>query len=722
MGWVPSLTLRCSSFAHPAQRHHRDLAEFPLRCALELLLPLPAPAEPAAQVRRRSSLQRLPSPLAHLSVSPRKAMARDGAAVAALAATVDTITSPAEFALLSLNAAASALPNADVISITPSGHLRMAVGRDTFQRLGLPGKASAAVPGEQYLICVDLCAPSFKPGKKLHDKVLERVSELIPASLDYLCLFTRNGVPQPIDFPQPITARHVPFSAIHRALSPACLSNADKLFETATSASGLRGAANEGGEMETREGGGGGGEGEDMEWSGGETISPRHSDAKGAGVGEGKARAGGVDEGVGEGRAGSAGMGAAADMHEWIGAASCGMTRHMNECARRLNTTLDNMSSHATSATPPMTSAASPMTSAATGSVHSLRVCGPINSSQVLALIDAVRYPPSLYPLYLHLLSHLSSHCHSPSQPCCCLPSLSSTFFHSFAHCLPHYSCSSPPTTMPPHCQTHPLPYQTPANSHAASMQGHSEAPQRLLPQRAMGRRQLLELRLLSRTYVLPLPPLRIPPRSPPPLLVPSSPSANLLPALLSPYPSSPPSFSLSPPPISSLPPSPPCVQGEKRDARRRESCEAGETQAFVLLPGDRYLLFSCVHQGRGCMRVAWGCVETAWGHHGAAWGQHGGSMGAAWGRHGGSMGAAWGQNGGSMGAARGQHGGGTGAAWGPHGGRHGAGTGAARGRHGGGTGAARGQHGGSTGAARGQHGGSMGAARGQHGGSTMHW
>ncbi|CAI7818655.1 unnamed protein product [Closterium sp. NIES-53] len=303
-------------------------------------------------------------------------------------------------------------------------------------------------------------------------QVLERVSELIPASLDYLCLFTRDGVPQPIDFPQPITARHVPFSAIHRALSPACLPNADKLFEIAKSASGLRGGANEGGEMETREGGGGAGE--DMEWSGVDTISPHHSDSKGAGGGAGKARAGRVEEGVGEGRAGSAGMRAAADMHEWIGAASCGMTRHMNECARRLNTALDSVSSHATSATPPMTLATSPVTSAATGSVHSLRVCGPINSSQVLALIDAVRAT---------LKSHSASH-----PPC--MP-------WAVVNCW---------------------------------------------------------------------------------------------------------SFASSP--------------GEKRDARRRESCEAGETQAFVLLPCDRYLLFSCVHQGRGGM--------------GAAWGRHGSSMGLA--------------------------------------------------------------------------------------------
>ncbi|GJP56041.1 hypothetical protein CLOM_g15107 [Closterium sp. NIES-68] len=383
MGWVPSLTLRCSSFAHPAQRHHRDLSDFPLRCALELLLPLPAPAEPAAQAAVASlaaAVDRVTSAGYHIIRGPLGALLQPAFLDAHVRA------GGVEFCLLSLGAAASALPHADSISITPSGQLRMAVSRDTFQRLGLPGKASVAAPGEQYFICVDLCAASFVPGKKLHDKVVERVGNLIPASLDYLCLFTRDGVPQSIEFPQPITACHVPFSAIHRALSPACLPNVLIMSEIAAPSSGLRGGErNEGPEEAKRRGGGavgGGGEGEAMECSAATPISSDRTFSKKTGEGESGAGAGGVEQGVGEGRAGGGGIAAVAlEMHEWIGAASCGITRHMNECARRMGSMLGHtacsldLASHVTSATPPVTSAAA-------GSVHSLRVCGPINNSQ----------------------------------------------------------------------------------------------------------------------------------------------------------------------------------------------------------------------------------------------------------------------------------------------------------------------------------------------------
>lgn len=65
------------------------------------------------------------------------------------------------------------------------GVLRLTLDRDTHEQLGLTGSESHFKPrASRYNVSVDLRAPSFAPGKKLHERVLWCLSKRVsPAEL-----------------------------------------------------------------------------------------------------------------------------------------------------------------------------------------------------------------------------------------------------------------------------------------------------------------------------------------------------------------------------------------------------------------------------------------------------------------------------------------------------------------------------------------------------------
>ncbi|KAI8825190.1 ribonuclease P 40kDa subunit-domain-containing protein [Fimicolochytrium jonesii] len=71
----------------------------------------------------------------------------------------------------------------DVFAILPTGHLLLSLTKDTYESLGLVGKASKS--GGRHVVKIDLSDPSFKPGDKHYDRVKWCFSHTINPSMKY---------------------------------------------------------------------------------------------------------------------------------------------------------------------------------------------------------------------------------------------------------------------------------------------------------------------------------------------------------------------------------------------------------------------------------------------------------------------------------------------------------------------------------------------------------
>lgn len=96
----------------------------------------------------------------------------------------------------------------DVVAVSPDGKLHLAVTKETYDSLGLCGRASKLTPGRRYNICIDMRAKAFVPGRKLHDRVLDCLSQR-GAVMEFLCSFSIDGVCQNINFPPSSQSRQL---------------------------------------------------------------------------------------------------------------------------------------------------------------------------------------------------------------------------------------------------------------------------------------------------------------------------------------------------------------------------------------------------------------------------------------------------------------------------------------------------------------------------------
>lgn len=102
---------------------------------------------------------------------------------------------------------------ANRFAILPSGKLVLSLDRETYQQLGLEGsspkyeKFGNNKDGERRIV-IDLSAPSFVPGKPLHDRVLWCLSPERTTEVAFHCCFinTSSGTSEEITFDEGITA------------------------------------------------------------------------------------------------------------------------------------------------------------------------------------------------------------------------------------------------------------------------------------------------------------------------------------------------------------------------------------------------------------------------------------------------------------------------------------------------------------------------------------
>lgn len=116
-------------------------------------------------------------------------------------------------------------------AVLPSGKLVLSLDRDTYQQLGLEGttpkywkhssSSSSSNNGDsERRVVVDLSAPSFVPGKPLHDRVLWCLSEERVSEVAFHCCFINasTGAAEEIDFGEGITAEKKTLSLQEEAL------------------------------------------------------------------------------------------------------------------------------------------------------------------------------------------------------------------------------------------------------------------------------------------------------------------------------------------------------------------------------------------------------------------------------------------------------------------------------------------------------------------------
>eukprot|EP00897_Mesotaenium_endlicherianum_P008162 jgi/Mesen1/7374/ME000382S06572 len=205
----PKLVARASSFLAPSSKHSTYIDGHPFNSALELLLPFPHDTDAAVI---KSSVTQCASQLEPLTGSFH--VLRTSVASFLEQAFLDKyIRGQGHFVALS---SGTAIDRTDVVGIA-AGKLHMAVTRDTYHRLGLTGKASELTPGQRYNICIDLRAPSFVAGRKLHDRVLECL-QLRAAAMEFLCTFALDELPGEISLPAGVRAHKLAVRRVHHTL------------------------------------------------------------------------------------------------------------------------------------------------------------------------------------------------------------------------------------------------------------------------------------------------------------------------------------------------------------------------------------------------------------------------------------------------------------------------------------------------------------------------
>jgi len=85
----------------------------------------------------------------------------------------------------------------------PQGKVIAALDKDTYQELGLSAKrAKFPIRGDRWTLTLDLAAPSFIPGKKLHERVMWAFSERV-SPVELLMNFKKNS--NDIYFPKEVS-------------------------------------------------------------------------------------------------------------------------------------------------------------------------------------------------------------------------------------------------------------------------------------------------------------------------------------------------------------------------------------------------------------------------------------------------------------------------------------------------------------------------------------
>ena len=117
-------------------------------------------------------------------------------------------------------------PFANRFAILPSGKLVLSLDRETYQQLGLEGatpkyeKLGNSKDGERRIV-VDLSAPSFVPGKPLHDRVLWCFSPERTSEVAFHCCFVNaaTGAAEEIEFGDGVTAERKALSVREEVIS-----------------------------------------------------------------------------------------------------------------------------------------------------------------------------------------------------------------------------------------------------------------------------------------------------------------------------------------------------------------------------------------------------------------------------------------------------------------------------------------------------------------------
>lgn len=77
----------------------------------------------------------------------------------------------------------------DCIAVLPQGLLVLSVTKDTYEQLGLVGKASEFHRGSRFIIEINLLAESFQPGRKLYDRVHWCLTDRLALTMTFLLAF-----------------------------------------------------------------------------------------------------------------------------------------------------------------------------------------------------------------------------------------------------------------------------------------------------------------------------------------------------------------------------------------------------------------------------------------------------------------------------------------------------------------------------------------------------
>ncbi|GBG77691.1 hypothetical protein CBR_g24137 [Chara braunii] len=205
----PKLVVRASSFRHPNSRHVEYISGHAFNNAIEIFVPcLP-------------TSQSLGPPLEELS-----SICGDDNFIYVIKAPISLFINPQFSASYIKNteggsvcalSSCSLIDQSDTVALAPDGKLYLGVTKDTYQRLGLPGKLSNFVGNERYNICIDLRAPSFVPGGTFYDKVNEAFLTRTGV-MEFVCTFFSGGRSREMCFPTSVASRRVTIDKSYRIM------------------------------------------------------------------------------------------------------------------------------------------------------------------------------------------------------------------------------------------------------------------------------------------------------------------------------------------------------------------------------------------------------------------------------------------------------------------------------------------------------------------------